>query len=171
MTRTHSGARRNIRLTFGAALLVSMAANVLAAEPTVVGRAVAAWPPLALMLIVDVLSLAPRSTGWLGRLTAVAAASVALVAAVASYSHMRAVALAAGESDLVAYLFPLTVDGLAVVCSAALVELNRRATAAGAEASEPRPRGERGSRVLPDFESSDDRTVRSLVMLNNSNGK
>ena len=31
-----------------------------------------------------------------------------------------------GESELVAWVLPLSVDGLAVVCSVALVEINRR---------------------------------------------
>jgi hypothetical protein len=39
---------------------------------------------------------------------------------------MQAVARQVGESELVATLFPLSVDGLAVVASVALVEVNRR---------------------------------------------
>jgi hypothetical protein len=42
---------------------------------------------------------------------------------------MQAVARQVGESELVATLFPLSVDGLAVVASIALVEANRRAAA------------------------------------------
>lgn len=108
-----------------AALAVSVAANVSAAEPTVIGRCVAAWPPVALMLVVDVLGRVPRGSGWLSRTQTVGAGLVASVAAVASFAHMQHVARAAGESELVAVLFPLTVDGLAVVCSVALVELKR----------------------------------------------
>lgn len=108
------------------ALAVSVAANVTAAEPTVIGRAVAAWPPIALLLVVDVLGKAPVAPGWLGRLAIAATGLVAAVAAVASFTHMRHVALAAGESELVAVLFPLSVDGTAIVCSVALVEINRR---------------------------------------------
>lgn len=115
-----------IRAALVLSLLVSVACNILAAEPTAVGRAVAAWPPISLMLVVDVIGRGPQPTGWLGRMTTAATAVVALVAAVASFSHMRAVALAAGESDLVAWMFPLTVDGLAVVCSIGLVEARRR---------------------------------------------
>lgn len=40
---------------------------------------------------------------------------VGLVAAAASFAHMRHVALLAGESDLVSWGWPLTVDGLAIV--------------------------------------------------------
>ena len=117
---------RWVRVVLALALSVSVVANVLAADSSVVGRAVAAWFPIALLLLVDVLSRAPRSSGWLGGAVTVATGLVAVAAAVASFSHMREVALAAGESPLVAVLFPLTVDGLAVVCSAALVELGRR---------------------------------------------
>lgn len=129
--------RRRVHAVLAAALIVSVAANVTAAEPTLVGRAVAAWPPLALMLVVDVLGRVPAgATKTINRLRIVAAFCVAGVAAVASFSHMRHVALAAGESQLVAWLFPLTVDGLAVVCSIALVELANRTSIA---TSEPAP--------------------------------
>ncbi len=165
MTTDRNDLRRHVRIVLALALSVSVAANVLAAEPSAVGRAVAAWPPLALMLVVDVLGRIPRSPGSLGHLVIAATGGVALVAAVASYSHMRSVALAAGESELVAFLFPLTVDGLAIVCSAGLIELNRRNRSA---APEPPPANHSSNGLAPT--SSDDRTVRSLVMLN-SNGK
>jgi len=108
-------------LVIVAALGVSVACNVAAAEPTLVGRAVAAWPPLALMLVVEVLSRAPLPAGRLRWVAAGGAGIVAVTAAVASFHHMHSVALAAGESELVAWLFPLTVDGLAVVASVALM--------------------------------------------------
>ncbi|MGH1488199.1 MAG: DUF2637 domain-containing protein [Acidimicrobiales bacterium] len=121
--------RRRVHLALAAALLASVAANVLAAEPTVTARAVAAWPPVALMLVVDVLGRAPTARGWTGRVAVAAAGLVALVAGLASFSHVRAVALEVGESELVAWVLPLSVDGLAVVCSVALVEINRRLNA------------------------------------------
>jgi hypothetical protein len=110
-----------------AAAGVSVAANVLSAEATVVGRGVAAWPPVALLLVVEVLARAPLPSGRARWLSIGGAGAVAAVAGVASFSHMHKVALAAGESALVAALFPLTVDGLAVVASVALVEVNHRA--------------------------------------------
>lgn len=42
---------------------------------------------------------------------------VALVAATTSYSHMHALTLEAGESEMVAYVLPLSVDGLVVAAS------------------------------------------------------
>lgn len=117
---------RRIHLVFATTVLASVAANVLAAEPTWVARGVAAWPPLALLFVVDVLGRAPVPVGWLGRVSVAGAGSVAAVAALASFSHVRHVALAVGESELVAWVLPISVDGLAVVCSVALVEINRR---------------------------------------------
>ena len=118
--------RRRVHAALGAALLASVAANVMAAEPTIAARAVAAWPPVALMLVVDVLGRAPTAKGWTGRASVASAGLVALVAGLASFSHVRAVALTVGESELVAWVLPLSVDGLAVVCSVALVEINHR---------------------------------------------
>lgn len=51
-----------------------------------------------------------------------AAAIVALVAGAASYQHIAAVALSAGEPEWVAYTLPLAIDGLIVVGVAALLE-------------------------------------------------
>ncbi len=100
---------------------VSVTCNALSAEPTPVGRAVAAWPPVALLLVVEVLARSPLPAGRLRWVAAVGAGSVAVVAAVASFHHMHSVALSVGESPLVAWLFPFSVDGLAVVASIALV--------------------------------------------------
>jgi hypothetical protein len=109
-----------------AAAGVSVACNVLAAQPTWVGRGVAAWPPIALLLVVEVLARSPLPAGRWRWLAISGAGSVAGVAALASFTHMQAVATRVGESPLVASLFPLSVDGLAVVASVALVETNRR---------------------------------------------
>lgn len=51
-----------------------------------------------------------------------AAVVVALVAGAASYQHIAAVALSAGEPDWVAYTLPLAIDGLIVVGVMALLE-------------------------------------------------
>ena len=116
---------RRVHLVLAVALLASVAANVLAAQPSWIARGVAAWPPLALLFVVDVLGRAPVASGWLGRASVAGAAGVASVAALASFTHVRHVALAVGESNLVAWVLPISVDGLAVVCSVALVEINR----------------------------------------------
>jgi hypothetical protein len=124
-------ARTRLLLVLWAAGAVSIACNVLSAEPTIVGRLVAAWPPVALLLVVEVLARSPLPTGWLRWVAAGGAASVALVAAIASFHHMHSVALGVGESALVAWLFPLSVDGLAVVASVALVGVHRPESESG----------------------------------------
>lgn len=114
-------ARQRLLLVLWTAGAVSVACNVLAASPTLAGRAVAAWPPIALLLVVEVLTRSPLPRGHLRWTAALGAAAVASVAAVASFHHMHAVALEVGESRIVAWLFPLSVDGLAVVTSVALL--------------------------------------------------
>jgi hypothetical protein len=51
---------------------------------------------------------------------------VALVAAVTSYRHMRALLLAYGEDSVTATIQPLSVDGLMLVASLALMALGTR---------------------------------------------
>jgi hypothetical protein len=121
MTTDPRTVRRRLLLVLWAAAGVSVAANILAAQPSAVGRAVAAWPPLALLLVVEVLARSPIPTGILRWAATGGAACVAVVAAVASFHHMHTVARSVGESPLVAVLFPLSVDGLAVVASVALL--------------------------------------------------
>jgi Protein of unknown function (DUF2637) len=45
---------------------------------------------------------------------------VAAIAALASYQHMRAVALQYGQPELIAYLLPISVDGMMATATAAL---------------------------------------------------
>jgi hypothetical protein len=120
-------ARRRLLGVLWAAAAVSVVCNVLSAEPSWVGRGVAAWPPVALLLVVEVLARSPLPSGRWRWAAVTGAGSVAAVAAIASFTHMQAVARQVGESELVATLFPLSVDGLAIVASVALVEANRRA--------------------------------------------
>ncbi len=107
-----------------AALVASLAANVVAAEPTVVGAVVAAWPPLALIATVELLTKVPSSGGWRTRMRYAAGGLIAAIAAWVSYWHMVHVALDAGEGTIAAHLIPLVVDGLVVVTSATLAEIN-----------------------------------------------
>jgi Protein of unknown function (DUF2637) len=65
------------------------------------------------------------------RVTTAAVLAVALVAAVASYEHMRALAALAGE-DWRAWLLPVSVDGLAVAASMTMLVRRRAGLAAGA---------------------------------------
>lgn len=50
----------------------------------------------------------------------IGATAVAIIAAVASYSHMRSVAIDYGQPEMIATLLPLSVDGLVIVGAAAI---------------------------------------------------
>lgn len=104
--------RRTAVATFVAGALVSVAANIAAAEPTAVGRVVSAWPALALLLTVHLFQHAQRSL-----LVKLSVLTVAAVAAYISYFHMVTVATMAGESHIARYLLPLTVDAMMFVAS------------------------------------------------------
>ena len=141
LRRVQFGARAALTLGIGA----SLAANVLAADPSTIGRLIAAWPPVALLVTVELWDRVPTSSGARSRLRIVAAAAIAGIAAWVSYWHMVEVALAFGEAPVAAHLLPFSVDGLVVVASVALVELNTRqatptptpSTTSSATAAEP----------------------------------
>lgn len=119
-------ARYGAQAALALGLLASLAGNALAAQPTALGRLVAAWAPLALCLVVWLVEHhrpAPgpwRAATWLG--TAV----VAGVAAWVSYWHLVELARMAGEEGIAAHLLPLSVDGLVIVASAYLSDSDTR---------------------------------------------
>jgi hypothetical protein len=115
-----------VRATLSLGVAASVAANVLHARPNPISQGIAAWPPLALLLTVELISRVPmqRRIPAFARLTATAAISG--IAAWVSYWHMAGVASRYGETGASAYLLPLSVDGLIVVASLCLVELAGR---------------------------------------------
>ena len=104
----------------------SVAANVLHARPNPISQAIAAWPPLALLLTVELISRIPVQRRSLTAVRLVATAAIAAIAAWVSYWHMTGVAARYGEVGAAPYLIPLSVDGLVVVASVCLVELADR---------------------------------------------
>jgi hypothetical protein len=68
---------------------------------------------------------------WVQRVTTAAVLSVALVAAIASYEHMRALAELAGEGWR-SWLLPISVDGLAVAASMTMLVRRRAGLPPGA---------------------------------------
>src|SRR5918998_74530 len=109
-------------LTLGVA--ASVAANVLHADPNPIAQAIAAWPPLALLLTVELISRVPVYRRSLAAVRLGATAAIAGIAAWVSYWHMAAVAARYGETGAAAsYLLPLSVDGLVIVASVSLVEI------------------------------------------------
>jgi hypothetical protein len=66
-------------LTLG--VTASIAANVLHARPNLISQIIAAWPPLALLLTVELISRVPADRRWLANLRLLAAAFIAGIAA------------------------------------------------------------------------------------------
>jgi hypothetical protein len=104
----------------------SVAANILHANQNPIAQAIAAWPPLALLLTVELISRVPVYRRSLAAVRLGATATIAGIAAWVSYWHMAGVAARYGETGAAPYLLPLSVDGLVVVASVSLVELAGR---------------------------------------------
>lgn len=74
-----------------------------------------------------VTSPAPSGARFASRASA---ATVAGIAAIASYSHMRHLALDYGQDPLIAALMPISVDGMLITATTALVDGRRRKASA-----------------------------------------
>lgn len=109
-----------------AGVAASVAANILHADPNGVSQVIAAWPPLALLVTVEIIARVPVHRPWLAVVRWAATAVIAGIAAWVSYWHMVGVVARYGESGATPYLLPLSVDGLVVVASISLVELAAR---------------------------------------------
>jgi hypothetical protein len=119
-----------VRATLALGVAASVVANVLHAHPNPVSQAIAAWPPLALLLTVELISRVPVHRRSLAAARLAATAAIAAIAAWVSYWHMAGVAARYGETGASPYLMPLSVDGLIIVASICLVELGGRINAA-----------------------------------------
>jgi hypothetical protein len=115
-----------VRATLFLGVAASVVANVLHALDNPISQAIAAWPPLALLLTVELISRVPVHRRWLAAARLLATATIAGIAAWVSYWHMAGVASRYGETGASPYLLPLSVDGLIVVASICLVELGGR---------------------------------------------
>jgi Protein of unknown function (DUF2637) len=118
----------------------SVTANVLHAVDNPISQSIAAWPPLALLLTVELISRIPVHSRALAAARVVATAVIAGIAAWVSYWHMAGVAARYGETGASPYLLPISVDGLIVVASICLFELAGRirgAEGVAAPAAEP----------------------------------
>jgi hypothetical protein len=121
---------KRIRWAVRAALFLgvaaSVAANILHAQPNIISQTISAWPPLALLLTVELTSRIPMHRPLLAVVRVLATVAIAGIAAWVSYWHMQSVALRYGETEASAFLLPISVDGLIVVASVSLVELAGR---------------------------------------------
>ncbi|WSA12759.1 DUF2637 domain-containing protein [Micromonospora sp. NBC_01813] len=135
-----------VRATLILGVIASVAANVLHAQPHPISQTIAAWPPVALLLTVELISRVPVHRKLLAAARLIATTAIAGIAAWVSYHHMVGVASRYGETGLSAYLLPVSVDGLIVVASISLVELSARLqtgpTRPGGDAARTTPKHE-----------------------------
>ncbi len=115
-----------VRATLTLGVAASVTANILHARDNPISQAIAAWPPLALLITVELVSRVPIVNRWLGLFRVISTAAIAGIAAWVSYWHMAGVVARYGETGTVPYLLPLSVDGLIIVASVSLVELGAR---------------------------------------------
>ena len=118
-------ARRLVRTIVVIGIAASVAANVLGAED-IIAAAIAGWPPVALLLSLEVLTRVPttKRLGAFGRV--VATIGVAFASGWLSYWHMAATVSQHGEAGGSQYIWPLSVDGLMTISAIALVELGAK---------------------------------------------
>jgi hypothetical protein len=131
--------RWSVRAVLTLGVAASVAANILHARDNPISQVIAAWPPLALLLTVELISRIPVHRRSLGAVRLCATATIAGIAAYVSYWHMVGVAARYGETGPSPYLLPLSVDGLVIVASVSLVELAGRIRALEAPAAETAP--------------------------------
>lgn len=112
-----------VRMVLTLGVAASVAANILHANPNPISQTIAAWPSLAFLLTVELVSRIPVTRRLRAAVRISATAVIAGIAGWISYWHMADVAARYGESSISAHLLPFTVDGVIVVCSVSLIEL------------------------------------------------
>lgn len=124
MTRGRAWAR----FGFGLGITASISANVAHSliHPHPLGAVVsAAFWPVALLVALEVIVRVQWPEGVWWALTRYGGLSmVAGIAALTSYLHMSSLLAYYGEDVLTVWLGPLSVDGLMVVCSVALLAIS-----------------------------------------------
>ncbi len=104
---------------FLAGAAVSIAANLIAADPGWLAKAVAVWPALALLITVHLYQHVPVTRrDWVGFAHRAAVLCVIAIAGWVSYWHIHEVVLLAGETRVTAYLFPATIDAMMAIAAA-----------------------------------------------------
>jgi hypothetical protein len=157
---------RRIRWAVRAALILGVAAsvtaNVLHAADNPISRTIAAWPPLALLLTIELVAKVPVHRRSLAAVRLLATVVIAGIAAWVSYWHMAGVAHRYGESATSGYLLPVSVDGLVIVACVSLVELAGRIRAADRKSADAENLAT-DLRKYPGPETSDDTSARSAA--------
>lgn len=109
------------------AFIVSAAGNALHAPRTFWGIAISQVAPVFLFVCFELVIHIPldkERSAWFKAGRLVGTLSIAVVAAVNSYFHQRdAIFVHSGGDQLMAWTLPGAIDGLMIVCSVTLVEL------------------------------------------------
>lgn len=117
--------RTGVRAALALAVAATISANVLHAQPTLIGRIISGWAPMALLIAIEIITRVPLRRSPRVVVVWIVTAGIAGIAAWVSYWHMVAVCERYGEDTVAAHLIPLSVDGLVVITSIYLVEINR----------------------------------------------
>jgi hypothetical protein len=124
MSSGRAWARFGFAVGVGASLAANVAHSFIHKSPPAGAIIAAAFWPVALLIALEVISRVewPDARKWFllryGGLSAVAG-----IAAIISYRHMAGLLGSYGEDPFSAHIGPLAVDGLMVVCSAALLAI------------------------------------------------
>jgi hypothetical protein len=124
--------------TFAAAVTVvgvtvSVIVNALDSA-TPVNAGIAGWPPVSLLLALELLVRVPIGRWYLSLVRITGTIAVSAAAGWLSYWHMVATVEAHGENGLSAHIWPGSVDGLMAIAAVAMVELGARLRALDFEA-------------------------------------
>src|SRR5690606_9091809 len=92
-----------VRAVLALGVAASVTANVLHAQPNPISQTIAAWPPVALLLTVELISRVPVHRRGLAAVRLAATALIAGIAAWVSYWHMVGVAARYGETGASPY--------------------------------------------------------------------
>jgi hypothetical protein len=112
------------KTTLRVCLVLSLVANALSAQPTPLGYAVAATPPILLFAALELVARV-KIGGSLGQVLWTLTVVLAALVARTSYGHMHEVVLMAGESEETAATLPLVVDGLAALAQIMVLQLDK----------------------------------------------
>jgi len=130
--------RNIVRVVVVVGIAASIAANTLGAASWI-NAAIAGWPPVALLLALEILTRVPTSKRWGAAGRILATLGVAGAAGWLSYWHMAATVSQHGEHGGSEYVWPVSVDGLMTIAAIALVELGARIRQLEAAAVEATP--------------------------------
>jgi len=87
-----------VRGTLVLGVAASVAANILHANPNPISQTISAWPPVALLLTVELCSRIPVTKRWRAAVRVAATVTIAGIAAWVSYWHMVGTVARYGES-------------------------------------------------------------------------